>query len=99
MGGEPWSSRQFLLFNVVWLAIILVATLGAARQWRPAYVVTLFLAIGGGIGNGLGHVALAIRAGGYFSGLYTAPFALLAGTALLICHRPRRWSPHSSPSD
>jgi Protein of unknown function with HXXEE motif len=90
MGGEPWSARQFVIFNVVWLAIFLVATFGATKGWRPAYVVTLFLAIGGGIGNGLGHIALAIRGGGYFPGLYTAPFALVIGIALLICHRPGR---------
>ena len=88
MGGEPWSARQFVIFNVVWLAIFLVATFGVTKGWRPAYVATLFLAIGGGIGNGLGHIALAIRAGGYFPGLYTAPFALVIGIALLICHRP-----------
>lgn len=88
MGGEPWSERQFLIFNAVWLALFLAATLGVERRWRPAYVATLFLAIGGGIGNGLGHIALAIQAGGYFPGLYTAPFTLVVGIMLLRRHRP-----------
>lgn len=87
MGGEPWSERQFVVFNVVWLAVFLAAAIGIEQRWRPAYVATLFLALGGGIGNGLGHVVLAIRAEGYFPGLYTAPFALVAGIALLTCHR------------
>ena len=88
MGGGPWSQRQFVVFNAVWLALFLAATLGVAQRWRPAYVLTLFRAIGGGIGNGLGHIALAIQAGGYFPGLYTAPFALVVGIALLLRHRP-----------
>jgi hypothetical protein len=87
MGGEPWSARQFLAFNGAWLAVFLVAAVGVTRRWRPAYLGTLFLAIGGGIGNGLGHIALAIRANGYFPGLYTAPFALGVGIALLMRHR------------
>jgi len=87
VGDGPWSARQFMIFNVIWLAIFLAAILGVLRQWRPAYVATLFLAIGGGIGNGLGHFALAIQAHGYFAGLYTAPFALLVGITLLFRHR------------
>lgn len=87
MGGEPWSERQFVVFNLVWLVVFLAAAIGTEQRWRPAYVATLFLAIGGGIGNGLGHLALAIRAEGYFPGLYTAPFALVAGIALLVRHR------------
>lgn len=88
MGAGPWSERQFVVFNVVWLAVFLAATLGVAHGWRPAYVAALFLAIGGGIGNGLGHIALAIRARGYFPGLYTAPVVLIVGIILLMRHRP-----------
>ena len=87
LGGGPWSEPQFVVFNVVWLAVFLAAAIGLEQRWRPAYVATLFLAIGGGIANGLGHIALAIRAEGYFPGLYTAPFALVAGIALLMRHR------------
>src|SRR4051794_29507736 len=35
------------------------------------------------IANGLGHLGLAIAAGGYFPGLYTAPFLIAAGAWLL----------------
>lgn len=89
MGSEPWSARRFLMFNGAWLGVFVLAGVGIMRGWRPAYLATLFLAIGGGIGNGLGHIALAIRANGYFPGLYTAPFALAIGIALLERHRRR----------
>jgi uncharacterized protein with HXXEE motif len=82
MGSAPWSATRFLAFNVAWLVAFVLAGLGIARGWRPAYVVALFLALGGGIGNGLGHLALAIGAGGYVPGAYTAPLVLLAGGAL-----------------
>jgi Protein of unknown function with HXXEE motif len=88
VGGSPWSARQFVIFNVIWLAVFLAAILGVLHHWRPAYVATLFLAIGGGIANGLGHIVLALQAHAYFPGLYTAPFALLVGITLLIRHRP-----------
>jgi hypothetical protein len=88
MGGGAWSERQFVVFNAVWLAVFVAAIFGVAHGWRPAYVVTLFLAVGGGIGNGLGHLALAIQAGGYFPGLYTAPVVLVVGIMLLIRHHP-----------
>ena len=83
-GADPWSERQFIVFNLVWLVVFFAAGLGVKLRWRPAYIATLFLAIGGGIGNGLGHIALAIHAYGYFPGLYTAPVALAAG---LPCSR------------
>jgi hypothetical protein len=82
MGSPPWSATRFLAFNVAWLVAFVLAGLGIARGWRPAYVIALFLAIGGGIGNGLGHLALMVGAGGYSPGAFTAPLALLAGCAL-----------------
>jgi hypothetical protein len=90
MGSVAWSARQFLVFNLVWLAVFMLAGIGLAREWRPAYLIALFLALGGGVGNGLGHTLLALRAGGYFPGTYTAPLALLAGAILTFqLYRPR----------
>jgi hypothetical protein len=82
-GAEPWSPGRFLVFNFTWLAAFLIAGIGIAYVRRSAYVVALFLAIGGGIGNGLGHLALAVRRGGYFPGTYTAVLALFVGSILL----------------
>lgn len=84
LGGDPWSARQFLIFNLVWLGIFVLAGLGIARGWRPAFVVASFLSLGGGIGNGLGHLMLVVRAGGYFSGADTAPLVFLAGSVLAL---------------
>ena len=81
-GADPWSGRQFLLFNLVWLAIFVIAGFGLTRRNGAAYVVAMFLAIGGGIGNGLAHLVLSARAGGYFPGLYTGALALIIGSAL-----------------
>jgi hypothetical protein len=89
MGSTAWSARQFLLFNSVWLAVFILAGVGLTQGWRPAYLIALFLALGGGIRNGLGHILLSIRAGGYFPGIYTAPFVLLAGALLAFqLYRP-----------
>jgi hypothetical protein len=82
LGAEPWSGGRFLAFNLVWLAVFAAGGVGLARSKRPAYLVALFLALGGGIGNGLGHLALVARAGGYFPGAYTGVLALVAGIVL-----------------
>jgi hypothetical protein len=82
LGSDPWSARQFLIFNLACLGILVFAGFGLARGWRPAFVVALFLALGGGIGNGLGHLMLVVRVGGYFPGAYTAPLVFLAGSVL-----------------
>jgi len=89
-GADPWSGRRFLIFNLVWLGVFVPAGFGLARGNRESYLVALFLALGGGIGNGLGHLALAVRERGYFPGVYTGIFALLAGSALIHrLFRPR----------
>ena len=84
VGAAPWSRSTFLLFNLAWLFVFVLAAQGLARRWRPAGVVALFLALGGGVLNGLGHFALAARASAYFPGLYTAPLSLAAGSYLLL---------------
>jgi hypothetical protein len=82
-GAEPWSSTRFLLFNLAWIAAFIIGGLGMADARRWAYLIALFLAIGGGVGNGMGHLALVLVRGGYFPGAYTAVLALVAGTVLL----------------
>ncbi|MFL5541928.1 MAG: hypothetical protein ACJ8J0_23270 [Longimicrobiaceae bacterium] len=82
LGAEPWSGGRFLAFNLAWLAVFAAGGVALARGKRSAYLVALFLALGGGIGNGLGHLALAARAGGYFPGAYTGVLALVVGSLL-----------------
>jgi hypothetical protein len=82
-GAEPWSSSRFLLFNLAWIGIFILGLFGLAHRRRWAYLIALFLAIGGGVGNGLGHLALVLVRGRYFPGAYTAVLVLVAGSVLL----------------
>jgi hypothetical protein len=95
--GYAWSDARFLGFNAAWLAVFAASALLVARGRRLGYLGATFLAVGGGIGNGLGHLALVARAGGYFPGAYTAPLALGAG-ALLLAQLLRK-SPHAAAAD
>jgi len=81
--GEDWSDARFVTFNMLWLAAFVVAGLGVYRRTPLAYLIVLFLALIGGVGNGTSHLALSASYGRYFPGLITAPFCLLAGIALL----------------
>jgi len=82
LGAAPWSGEAFLAFNLLWLLVFGLAAIGLLRGWGPAFAIALFLALGGGVLNGLAHVALAAMARGYFPGLYTAPLVLSAGSYL-----------------
>ena len=81
--GTVWSDARFLGFNAAWLGVFAASAVAVARGRRLGYLGATFLAVGGGIGNGLAHLALAARAGGYFPGAYTAPLVLAAGGVLL----------------
>jgi hypothetical protein len=78
--GYEWEPWRFIAFNAAWLVIFLWA---AMRRSNLAYLVILFFAVGAGIMNGVGHLLLALRSGGYFPGLWTAPLMLIAGVAVL----------------
>jgi len=56
---------------------------GVQRNLPLASLAVGFCAIGTGIANGIGHVALALARRGYFPGLLTAPLCFAAGVALL----------------
>ena len=81
--GYEWSDAQFVTFNVAWLALFVLAGLGVYRCVQLAYLVVLFLALAGGVGNGVGHLLLSATQGRYFPGAATAPLCLLVGIALL----------------
>ena len=88
--GYAWEDRRFLTFNLVWLAVFAASAVAIARRQRLGSLPALFLALGGGIANGLAHLVLAARAGGYFPGAYTAPLCFVAGLLLLrrLLERP-----------
>ena len=81
--GTEWSDARFVTFNMAWLAVFVLAGLGVYRRMQLAYLVVLFLALAGGVGNGAGHLLLSATQGRYFPGAATAPLCLLAGIALL----------------
>jgi hypothetical protein len=81
--GYSWSDQQFVALNLSWLAVFVLAGVGVHYRMRLSYLVVYFFAIIGGIANGLAHPLLSLMKGGYFPGLYTSPFALIVGLALL----------------
>lgn len=81
--GYEWSDAQFVAFNMAWLAVFVAAALGVYRRVSLAYLVVLFLAVAGGVANGIGHLLVSATPGKYFPGLVTAPACLLAGAGLL----------------
>jgi hypothetical protein len=80
-GLTPWPMTFFLAFNLFWLAAWALSIRGLSRRSRAALFALWFLSIGC-VANGIAHPLLALRAGGYFPGLLTSPFAGLAGILL-----------------
>jgi hypothetical protein len=83
ISGDEWSDVRFVTFNMIWLALFVLAALGVYRRVALAYLVVLFLALAGGVGNGVGHLVLSATRARYFPGTVTAPLCLLAGIGLL----------------
>lgn len=81
--GIHWSDARFVTFNMLWMAAFVLAGLGVYRRVQLAYLIVLFLALIGGVGNGLSHLVLSVANRGYFPGLITAPFCVLAGSVVL----------------
>jgi hypothetical protein len=81
--GYEWSDARFVSFNMAWLAVFALAALGVYRRVPLAYLIVLFLALAGGVGNGAGHLLLSATQGRYFPGAATAPLCLVVGIGLL----------------
>ncbi len=81
--GTRWTDTQFLVFNAAWFATFVLAAWGLHRRHPLAVLIVLFLALGGGVGNGVAHLLLVVTQGGYFPGAWTAPLCLIVGAALL----------------
>ena len=84
LGLAPWSVEFFVVFNLIWLALWLLAVWLARAGRAPAYAAIMLWFLGiAAIGNGIAHPILAVLARGYFPGLITSPFLGLAGLFLV----------------
>lgn len=90
VGDPPWSTARFVTFNATWGAVFVAAALALRPGRRLPLLPLLFLAVAGGIGNGLAHLLAAVIRGGYVPGAWTALPCLLAGAWLLATMRPAR---------
>ena len=82
LGLAPWPEIFFVSFNLLWLAVWALSVPALYARRRGALWALWFLALAG-VANGIAHPLLAIRAVGYFPGLYTSPFVgMMAGLLL-----------------
>lgn len=90
-GLAPWSDEFFITFNVVWLAIWVLAAVGVQAGWQAATFPIWFFALGMA-GNGVWHLLLAAGTGAYFPGLMSSPLVGVAGFVVLrrIAHATAR---------
>jgi hypothetical protein len=82
LGFVPWSPEFFVTFNLIWIALWLVAAVGIMKRIRAAFFPVWFFAIGM-VGNAIWHPLLCLATRGYFPGLLTSPFAGVIGVILL----------------
>ena len=83
LGLAPWPDAFFVTFNLVWIAIWLLAAIGIQHRLRIAWFPIWFFALGMAA-NGLVHPLLAVSAGGYFPGLWTSLLVGPIGFLLLF---------------
>lgn len=81
-GQAPWSVEFFVTFNVIWIAIWVLAAAGVERRPRLALFPIWFFALGM-VGNGIWHPLLALLRQGYFPGLFTSPLVGIAGVVVM----------------
>jgi hypothetical protein len=82
--GYSWSDHQFVIFNLLWLCVLIFNGVGVYYGIRLSYLLVYFFVIVGGIANGVAHPLLSLMKGGYFPGLYTSPIVLVIGVVLLL---------------
>ena len=83
LGLTPWSAWFFVAFNLTWLGIWVWAAFTMRTRSRAAYFAIWFFALAAVL-NGVAHPLLAIRAGGYFPGLVSAPVLGVVGVWLSV---------------
>jgi hypothetical protein len=81
LGLRVWSGEFFVAFNLFWISVCVLSSIGVRTNFRPAFFPVWFFAIGMAV-NGFAHPALAIAARGYFPGLFTSPVVGALGVIL-----------------
>ncbi|MGE0816786.1 MAG: HXXEE domain-containing protein [Vicinamibacterales bacterium] len=82
VGLAPWPTALFVGFNVAWIAGWAASAWAVRSGTRVAFFPLWFLGLASAA-NGVAHLALAFRVGGYFPGLATSPIVGIAGVVLL----------------
>ncbi len=77
-GLQPFAETSFVWFNVTWLVIWVIALFSVRAGLVIAVCPLWFLGLAMVL-NLLAHPILALRAGGYFPGLLTAPLVGVLG--------------------
>lgn len=83
-GLPAWSENFFVAFNLLWLSVWILSSLGLRMGYRAALFPIWFFAIAS-IANGVAHPILAVAVRGYFPGLITSP--LVGAIGVLIWMR------------
>src|SRR4051812_44543174 len=94
LGFVAWPTEFFVTFNLIWIAVWLVAAVGIRKGIRIAFFPVWFFAIGM-VGNAIWHPLLCLATRGYFPGLFTSPFAGVVG-AILLTRLWKMTSPEST---
>ena len=83
LGLPAWSENFFVVFNLIWLSVWILAAIGLQRGHWFALFPIWFFAIAA-IANGIAHPVLAVVARGYFPGLITSPIVGVLGVLLWL---------------
>ena len=80
---DAWTGSQFIIFNIIWLIIFLLAAIGTIKNIRLSFLVMWFFVLIGGIGNGIMHIGLSLLQKEYFPGTVTAFFLFVIGIIMI----------------
>lgn len=81
--ANSWTGSQFILFNIVWLSIFLLAAIGSFNNIKLSFLIVWFFILIGGIGNGIMHIGLSLLRKEYFPGTVTAIFLFAIGIIMI----------------
>jgi hypothetical protein len=80
---NPWTRVQFLIFNIIWFIIFLLAAIGSFKNIRLSFLVVWFFILIGSVGNGIMHIGLSLSRKEYFPGTGTAFILFFIGLIML----------------